>query len=87
MAGSAVNTANSSVLDVRGVQPPDNILKILKQVTELPPGGSLEVCLDSNPFQLYDLLQQRGYFLELTQQTDGCFRGLVKQREIEKLAH
>ncbi|HEX7859714.1 MAG TPA: DUF2249 domain-containing protein [Verrucomicrobiae bacterium] len=87
MAVSAVNTANNSVLDVRGVQPPDNILKILKQVTELPKGASIEVCLDSNPFQLYDLLQQRGYFLDLVQQADGCFRGLVKQREIEKLAH
>ena len=87
MAVSAVNTANNSVLDVRGVQPPDNILKILKQVTELPKGASIEVCLDSNPFQLYDLLQQRGYFLDLLPQPDGCFRGLVKQREIEKLAH
>ena len=88
MGGSAVNTAsNNSVLDVRGVQPPDDILKVLKQVTGLPKGVSLEVCLDSNPFQLYDLLQQRGYFLELTQQPDGCYRGKVEQRDIDALSH
>jgi TusA-related sulfurtransferase len=91
MAASAVNTAqNNSVLDVRGLQPPDNILKILKHVTELPKGSTgspLEVCLDSNPFQLYDLLQQRGYFLELKPQPDGCYRGQVKQRDIDALSH
>jgi len=88
MAASAVETANkNAVLDVRGVQAPDNILKVLKRVTELPQGSSLEVCLDSNPFQLYDLLQQRGYFLELTQQPDGCYRGMLKQRDIKPIAH
>ena len=88
MAASAVNTAsNNSVLDVRGVQPPDDILKVLKQVTGLPKGATLEVCLDSNPFQLYDLLQQRGYFLELTRQPDGCYRGKLEQRDIEALSH
>lgn len=69
------------------MQPPDDILKILKQVTELPKGSSLEVCLDSNPFQLYDLLQQRGYFLELAPQPDGAFRGKIKQRDIDALKH
>lgn len=88
MAASAVNTASSNtVLDVRGVQPPDNILKVLKQATELPKGAAMEVCLDSNPFQLYDLLQQRGYFLELTRQPDGCYRGKLKQRDIDALSH
>jgi uncharacterized protein (DUF2249 family) len=87
MAGSAVNTANNSVLDVRGIQPPDNILKILKQVTDLPKDSALEVCLDSNPFQLYDLLQQRGFFLEISPQADGCYRGRVKPRDIAALKH
>jgi TusA-related sulfurtransferase len=86
MAGSAVNTANNSVVDVRGVQAPDNVLTILHKVTGLPKGASLEVCLDTNPFQLYDLLQQRGYFLDLVPQGDGSYRGVVKQRDIDALA-
>ena len=87
MAGSAVNTANNSVLDLRGVQAPDNVLAILHKVTGLPKGASLEVCLDSNPFQLYDLLQQRGYFVDLVRQEDGSYRGVVKQRDVDALSH
>lgn len=87
MAGSAVSTANSSIIDVRGIQPPDNILTILRKVTELPPGAKVEICIDSNPFQLYDLLQQRGYFLDLVPQPDGTFRGAASQRNIDALVH
>jgi uncharacterized protein (DUF2249 family) len=87
MAGSAASTANNSIIDVRGVQPPDNILTILRKVTELPRGAKLEICIDSNPFQLYDLLQQRGYFLDLVRQPDGSFRGSASQREIDALRH
>lgn len=87
MAASAVNTANETIFDVRGVQAPDNILAVLKKVSELPKGSTIELCLDSNPLQLYDLLQQRGYFLDLLPQPDGSYRGLLKQRDIDALAH
>ena len=87
MAASAVKTANESVFDVRGMQAPDNILAILKKVSELPKGSTIELCLDSNPFQLYDLLQQRGYFLDLLPQPDGSYRGRLQQRDIDTLAH
>jgi hypothetical protein len=56
-------------------------------VSGLPKGAKLQVQIDSNPFQLYDLLQQRGYFLELMRQEDGSYRGYVKQRDIEALSH
>ena len=79
--------ASENVLDVRGMQAPDNILAVLKGVTGLEKGAAVEVCLDSNPFQLYDLLQQRGYFLDLLLQPDGSYRGRVKQRDIDALSH
>lgn len=82
-----MNTANNTVVDVRGLQAPENIMTILHKVVGLPKGSTLEVCLDSNPFQLYDLLQQRGYFLHLTPQPDGSYRGVVKQRDIDALSH
>ena len=63
MAGSAAS-ADETVLDVRGTAAPDDVLAVLKRVNGLAKGAKLQVCLDSNPFQLYDLLQQRGYFLE-----------------------
>ena len=86
MAGVAAS-ADEMVLDVRGTPAPDNVLAVLKRVSGLAKGAKLQVQIDSNPFQLYDLLQQRGYFLELMPQEDGSYRGYVKQRDIEALSH
>ena len=69
------------LLDVRGMPPPGNILLILKRVSELPPGAVLEICADSNPMQLYDLLQQRGYILQMEPQKDGSFSGKLRPRD------
>ena len=77
----------AEVLDVRGVQSPENVLSILKRVSELPVGAVLEIRLESNPWQLYDLLQQRGYSLEMERQKDGSFFGTLRQRDLSNLKH
>ena len=79
--------SNGTVLDVRGLQAPDNILTVLRKAAELTQGTTLEFVIDSNPVQLYDLLQQRGYFLEMIPQEKGIYRGRVKERDIKALAH
>ena len=53
----------------------------MRKVTELPAGGKLEVTMDSNPFQLYDLLQQRGFQLRVTPGKEGGFVGEISARE------
>jgi TusA-related sulfurtransferase len=70
------------VLDLRGVEPPQPILTILQKVSELPKSAILEVRLDANPMQLYDLLQQRGFQLLVIEQKDGSFVGEVKARKV-----
>ena len=65
-------------LDVRGLEAPAHILTILKKVTELPPGTGLRARLDNNPFQLYDLLQQRGFILETQRAEDGTYIAEVR---------
>ncbi len=77
----------AELLDVRGVQAPENVLSILKRATELAPGAALEIRTDTNPWQLYDLLQQRGYFLQMDRQKDGSFSGKLQQRDIAVLKH
>jgi TusA-related sulfurtransferase len=69
------------VLDVRGMAAPSNVLSILKRASELPNGASLQIRSDTNPWQLYDLLQQRGYTLLIDRQKDGSFAGVVRPRE------
>ncbi len=81
------STGNGVVLDVRGLAAPEDVLAILKKASELPKGSGMEIAIATNPFQLYDLLQQRGYFLNMIPQKDGTYRGYIKQREIEPLSH
>ena len=78
--GSQVKSS-VTVLDVKGMNAPDNILAVLKKVGELQNGSALEFVIESNPFQLYDLLQQRGYILEMQPQKDGTFLGKVTPRD------
>jgi TusA-related sulfurtransferase len=87
MEESAKTGQKTELLDVRGVAAPENVLSILKRASELPPGAVLEIRMESNPWQLYDLLQQRGYFLQMERQKDGSFFGEVRQREIDILKH
>jgi uncharacterized protein (DUF2249 family) len=82
MEESAKTGQKPEVLDVRGVPSPENVLSVLKRASELPSGAVLEIRMDRNPWQLYDLLQQRGYFLEMEPQKDGSFSGKLRQREI-----
>jgi hypothetical protein len=84
---SNASVADAQVFDARGLSPPDNILAILKKVAELPPGVPLHVQLDSNPFQLYDLLQQRGYFLEMTRVESGSYIGRIRARDTAAASH
>ena len=64
-------------LDIRGIASPDNVLTVLKRASELPRGGVLELRSDCNPWQLYDLLQQRGCFLLMEREADGTYHGKV----------
>jgi hypothetical protein len=67
-------------LDLRGVEPPDHILSILKKAAELPSAATLRARLDNNPMQLYDLLQQRGFTLTITRDSDGSCVALITAR-------
>ena len=74
-------SSSETLLDVRGMKAPDNIVTVLKKAGELSHRAAFQFQIDSNPFQLYDLLQQRGYFLEMQPQPDGTFVGIVQPRK------
>lgn len=86
---AAVSSSNDAIkesapatqqLDTRGMEAPQPILAILKKAGELTGNGVLEVRLDNQPMQLYDLLQQRGYCLVGEKQADGSFVGRIRAR-------
>jgi uncharacterized protein (DUF2249 family) len=60
-AGGARSVANSPIhLDVRGLEPPLPMLRVLETVETLAPGQRLEVLHDRRPVFLYPLLEERG---------------------------
>lgn len=48
-------------IDVRGLEPPEPIVKILETLNTLPPGARLVVHHHRDPALLYDKLDARGY--------------------------
>lgn len=86
-SGGANDSMPAQSLDIRGMSAPDNVLLVLKRASELPKGAIMELRTDCNPFQLYDLLQQRGFTLKMERQKDGSYCGKVLPRNIAELKH
>ena len=90
MQPSAASTNSASgpkpeLLDIRSIPAPENVMNVLNRASALSPGASLQIRADANPWQLYDLLQQRGFFLSMTREDDGSYLGTITPREIDKL--
>jgi len=49
------------VIDVRGMEPPEPMVKVLEALDLLPPAGRLQVLIDRQPVPLYQVLQRNGY--------------------------
>jgi tRNA 2-thiouridine synthesizing protein A len=63
-------------LDVRGLEPPQPMVRILERVASLEPGETLTVIHDRRPLFLYPQLERRG----LTHETDEPAAGVVRIR-------
>jgi len=48
-------------LDVRALEPPEPLERVLDALADLPVGDRLRVRLRREPFPLYDLLRRMGY--------------------------
>lgn len=55
-------------LDLRTLTGAEPIIRILRELETIKPGETLKVQLSSVPFQLYDLVQQRGCFIKYDRQ-------------------
>ncbi|HXJ83433.1 MAG TPA: DUF2249 domain-containing protein [Candidatus Methylomirabilis sp.] len=73
---STAATPGPTVLDVRGLEPPQPLVRVLQAIERLGPDGELEVHHDRRPILLYPQLDERGFVHE----TDEPQRGLVRIR-------
>lgn len=60
-------------LDVRGLEPPQPLMKILETVATMPPGTTLRAHTRWRPALLYAELESRGFTGESQEQSDGSY--------------
>jgi uncharacterized protein (DUF2249 family) len=65
-------------LDVRGLEPPQPMIRILEVVTALPVGAELRARTDRRPLHLYSRLEERGYSAETQEESDGSFLTCIR---------
>jgi uncharacterized protein (DUF2249 family) len=59
-------------LDLRGLQPPEPMERVLDALDLLADGGTLEAILDREPHPLYRILARNGYACSARWEPEGC---------------
>jgi len=67
------------VLDVRGLEPPEPMVRVLKALDRLAPGQRLEVRHSRRPTLLYPQLEDRGFVHETDEPESGLVRIVIRQ--------
>ncbi len=62
---------STNLLDVRGLEPPEPMLRVLNAVEQLQPGRRLIACTERRPIHLFVELERRGFALVCEDQPDG----------------
>jgi len=65
------------ILDNRGLQPPEPMMRTLKALDELETGQNLTIINDRRPMFLFEELEQRGYSFQTTERDDGSYEIVI----------
>ena len=71
-----------TVLDVRGLEPPKPLVRVLEALDRLGPGVQLEVRHDRRPILLYPQLDDRGFIHETDEPEPGLVRIVIRKAEV-----
>jgi uncharacterized protein (DUF2249 family) len=71
-----------NVLDVRGLEPPQPMVRVLEALDRLGPGTPLEVLHDRRPVFLYPQLDHRGFAHETDEPEPGLVRIVIRRAEM-----
>lgn len=74
----AVHAQPPAPLDLRGLQPPEPIVRIFEAL-ERSPGEPVRAILPHEPVPLYALLRERGYSYSGAQRADGGYELLIER--------
>lgn len=62
------------ILDNRGLEPPQPMMRALKHLEEMKDGETLSIINDRRPMFLYEELNDRGYLHDTEALEDGSFK-------------
>jgi uncharacterized protein (DUF2249 family) len=68
------------VLDVRGLEPPEPMVRVLEALDRLAPGQRLEMRHDRRPTLLYPRLEDRGFVHQTDEPEPGLVRIVIRHR-------
>jgi uncharacterized protein (DUF2249 family) len=73
--------ADTIEIDVRGLEPPEPLERIVAALDALRAGGSVRVKIDRQPLPLYRMLERNGYVYEERPGYDSVFEITIRLRE------
>jgi len=79
-ADAAASHRDELLLDVRRLEPPEPMLRVLEALDRLPPGARLVVHHDRRPVFLYPQLEGRGFAHETDEPEPGLVRIVIRRR-------
>ncbi|MCM8611115.1 DUF2249 domain-containing protein [Accumulibacter sp.] len=68
------------VIDARGLEPPEPMLRTMEALDHLEPNRKLLVVLPREPFPLYRALEINGFSWQTEHQADGTVTVLIEHR-------
>jgi len=78
-AGAATPGGQRRILDVRGLEPPQPMVRVLQEIDRLGPGAELEVRHDRRPMFLYPQLDEAGFVHETDEPEPGLVRIVIRR--------
>lgn len=73
--------AEERVVDVRGLEPPEPMERVLAALATLAPDQHLRMVHHREPRLLYPILDKRGYAHSTRQAADDCYEIRIWRRE------
>jgi uncharacterized protein (DUF2249 family) len=73
------STPDDIVLDVRGLQPPEPMERVLDALDLLAPGRRLRMLIDREPVPLYRILERNGYCYQASWRDPGTLEVEISQ--------
>lgn len=80
LVGTLTRASRSIRLDVRGLEPPQPMIRVLQEAERLERGAELEVHHDRRPTFLYPQLDDRGFVHETDEPEPGLVRIRIRRR-------